>query len=89
MKSAGQQVFNKSISLGNLLTMLGMAITVGGFSYTQGVQMESLRGEVRAEVQRLEGENQVTSTRVDFIASDMKRRLERIENKLDRITDTR
>ena len=69
--------------------MLGMAITVGGFLYTQGVQMESLRGEVRAEVQRLEGENQVTSTRVDFIASDMKRRLERIENKLDRITDTR
>lgn len=82
-------MFDKRITLGNILTIIGMAVAGVGAFYTQKAEVAALRMETHDSVAQLHSEIKVQGARVDYIQSDTQRRLGRIENKLDTLLGER
>ncbi|WP_107495654.1 hypothetical protein [Thalassobius sp. I31.1] len=71
-------MFDKRITLGNVLTLVAMLVAGLGAFYTQNSRIEQLGA--RLDVQ---------DARISFIDNDTQRRLGRIENKLDQLLSER
>jgi len=78
-------MFDRRITLGNVLTMLAMLLAGVGAFYTQSVEIEAQRRELTVAIEETRGRLMVQQVRIDFIDSDTKRRLGRIEDKLDQL----
>ncbi len=68
------KMFDKRITLGNVLTMITMAVAGAGAYWSLAVEQATLRGDLKVQEMRL-----------DSFDDDTKRRLQSIEGKLDRL----
>lgn len=80
-------MYDKRITLGNILTIIGMGAAVVAFFYQQTARIEEVRMEFHKDLGALRMDVNVQETRVDLITDELYRRMERIEQKLDIILD--
>lgn len=80
---------DKKITLGNVLTIAALVVSLSGAYYSQSLAIETLRSDMIKHDSVIERDVAVLREHVNSLEGDWSRRLERIEEKLDRLIETR